>query len=80
MTRSRRLLTALTVAAAAMLGAHLVQPDAAGATAAAVAAVRPGAYCKASEAGRIDVAADGRWMRCETTAKDPRHRWRPVVK
>jgi hypothetical protein len=80
MDRSRRLLTALALCGAATIGAPHLQPDAAGAATTASAVVRPGAFCKASEAGRVDVTADGRWMRCETTPTDARHRWRPVVK
>lgn len=76
MERPRRLLAALVLATTAS-GALSLQPDLA---TAATASVRPGSFCKAAEAGRIDAAADGRPMRCETTPTDPRHRWRPVVK
>ena len=80
MIRSRRLLTALALSGVATLGAQHHQPDLAGAVPVASTAVRPGAFCKASEAGRVDATADGRWMRCETTPTDARHRWRPVIK
>ena len=80
MTRSRRLLSALALSGVATLGAQHLQPALAGAATAASTAVRPGAFCKANEAGRIDATADGRWMRCGTTPTDSRHRWRPVVK
>ena len=80
MTRSRRALTALTLTAAATFGATHLQPDLAGAAPAASAVVRPGSFCKAGDAGRVDATADGRWMRCETSPTDPRLRWRPVVK
>ena len=79
MIRLRRLLTALSLSGVATVGAQ-PQPDLAGAVPVASTAVRPGAFCKASEAGRVDATADGRWMRCETTPTDARHRWRPVIK
>jgi len=80
MTGPRRLLTALTLTAAATLAAPHLRADPAGAATAATAAVRPGAFCKATEAGKVEATADGRWMRCSTTPTDPRHRWRQVVK
>ncbi len=80
MERPRRLLAALALATTTLGALHLQPDPASAAPAAASAVVRPGAFCKAAEAGRIEVAADGRQMRCETTPADPRHRWRPVVK
>jgi hypothetical protein len=80
MDRSRRLLTALALCGVATLGAQHLEVEPVAAAPAAPSAVRPGAFCRASEAGRVDRAADGRWMRCEITARDARHRWREVIK
>jgi hypothetical protein len=42
--------------------------------------IRPGAFCRTGDAGRTERAANGAVVRCTTTATDPRHRWRTVVK
>jgi hypothetical protein len=78
MSRSRRLLSALALCGVTALGAPQLGPERV--AAAPASAVRPGAFCKATEAGRVDRATDGRWMRCETAPNDARHRWREVVK
>lgn len=69
---------AAVLAAATLTTLLLFVVPPARADALALAPPRAGTFCRSVDAGRIELAADGKQLRCERTDVDPRLRWRVV--